>query len=148
MAHSARDPVNWSPFNFWNWNRYTRRHNRRVKELNKRLDQAVEPGKSLAVIDRSTHVHAELLKIHRWSLTYADLFVRWLTNLAGNASLSLIVIVPNLHRPGWRFARVVSIGSAVGFAAPVGKGSLKRTRPTRICRSRKGILGKARTPFL
>jgi rifampicin phosphotransferase len=96
LVHFARDPVNWSPFNFWRWDRYTHRHDRLVEELNARLDRAVEPREILSVVDRSIQVHAELLKIHRWSLTYADIFVRWLTNLAGNNSLSLIAQVPNL----------------------------------------------------
>jgi phosphohistidine swiveling domain-containing protein len=96
LTHYSRDPINWSPFNFWQWERYTRRHNQRVAELNARLDRAPMPSEILAIVEGARQTHADLLKIHRWSLTYADLFFRLLTHMAGDTALSLIARVPNL----------------------------------------------------
>jgi phosphohistidine swiveling domain-containing protein len=96
LAHYARDPINWSPFNFWHWERYTRRHDQRVAELNARLDHAAEPRDILAVTVSANQAHSDLLKIHRWSLTYADLFFSLLARFAGDSAQTLIADVSNL----------------------------------------------------
>jgi rifampicin phosphotransferase len=96
LAHFARDPINWSPFNFWQWERYTRRHDQRVAALNARLEHATNPCELFDVIAGANQAHADFAKIHRWSLTYADLFYKLLEHLAGDSAQVLIADVPNL----------------------------------------------------
>jgi phosphohistidine swiveling domain-containing protein len=96
LSHFLRDPINWTPLNFWQWRRHMRRHSQRVRELNERLDRAVDPLQVLEVIAGANRVHADFLKIHRWSLTYADIFYRWLARLGGESAQTLISDVPSL----------------------------------------------------
>jgi hypothetical protein len=98
LSHFILDPINWSPFNLWQWQRYKRRHDRSVAELDARLSRASSPAEILGVIASTNQTHADLLKIHRWSLTYADLFFRMLASLAGDSAQTLIADVPNLTR--------------------------------------------------
>ncbi len=96
LAHFVRDPINWSPLNYWQWRRYTRLHDRRVKALHAHLDHATTPAEILAVIAGADQAHADFAKIHRWSLTYADIFYKLLVQLVGESAQPLISGVPNL----------------------------------------------------
>ncbi len=72
------DPRNWSPFhNHRVWNEYRLRHDRRVQAL---VQAAAELEQShaafpeiLPVLKQAEQAHVDLLRIHRWSLTHADL---------------------------------------------------------------------------
>lgn len=96
IAHFVRDPLNWSPFNFVQWRRYEPRHGRIIAELNARLDNAKQANEILEVIASANQSHANLLRIHRWSLTYADLFFKLLEDSAGIPAQALVADVPNL----------------------------------------------------
>lgn len=96
LVHALTDPLNWSPLNFYQWERYTQLHDRRVAKMHSRLDDARTPAQIFEVIAAANDSHADLLKIHRWSLTYADLFYKGLSLVAGQAAQTLIADVPNL----------------------------------------------------
>ncbi len=96
IFHVARDPINVSPFNYWQWQRLARRFDERVAPLHARLDRAATNAEILAVVRDTNRLHVELLKIHRWSLTYADIFYKLLARLAAEDAQALISQVPNL----------------------------------------------------
>ncbi len=98
LGHFLRDPINWSPFNFWQWERYAPRHEKRAAALNARLAKATEPGEILNVLAEARRADADFAKIHRWSLTYADLLYRLLARLAPDQVQVLISNVPNRTR--------------------------------------------------
>jgi len=87
VRHFLRQPALWSPWhNYRVWAAFTARHNRCSQEL--------EPGYELlaagstvqqiwSTITRAQDLNAELLSIHRWSLTCADLTYSLLRRLAG-----------------------------------------------------------------
>ena len=112
LAHFLLDPITWSPYNYWQWQRYTRLHDRRVAELNSRLDRSPETSEIIQVITDAKQADADLLKIHRWSLTYADLFFKWLTLLVGDSAQVLISDIPNLTQRAnqdlWALARLAA----------------------------------------
>lgn len=95
IAHLGIDPINVSPFNFWQWSRFVRSHDSRVQELAARLDGASSPREILNVIDATFALDADFLRIHRWSLTYADLFYKILSQWVGDLAQPLISDVPN-----------------------------------------------------
>ncbi len=95
-AHLLADPINWSPLNFWWWDGYTHVHDRRAAELGRRLDLAAGPQEILAVAAGANRVHAAFASIHRWSLTYADIFYKLLAALAGESAQILLSDVPNM----------------------------------------------------
>lgn len=88
-SHALRDPVTSSPFNLWKWSRHVPRHDHAVAALERELqgvgDTADAEARLLDIITRSEQAHGQLLKIHRWSLTYADLFFKLLKDAAGKA---------------------------------------------------------------
>ncbi|MGB8643608.1 MAG: PEP-utilizing enzyme [Anaerolineae bacterium] len=98
LAHFVRDPLNWSPLNAQVWDSYTRRHDQRVAALNAQLAEAGSPAEILAVAEGARGANADLLKIHRWSLTYADIFYQWLAGMSGAAAQSLISDQNNITR--------------------------------------------------
>lgn len=70
------DLQNFSPLsNYRAWAHYTREHDRRVAALCARFDALAraEPPEILATLREAEHAHRDLLRIHRWSLTHADL---------------------------------------------------------------------------
>lgn len=95
LSFFMRDPINWSPFNFWQWSRHTHRNKKVVAELKNRLGHAQNPEEILEVIAGANRAHAELLWIHRWSLTYADILLKLLLMMVGDDALGLIADVPN-----------------------------------------------------
>ena len=94
LAHFVRDPINWSPLNFWQWERYTHMHDRRVAALNAQLEQADTPRELLRLAEGAEQANADFARIHRWSLTYADILYKLLVPLAGDAAQTLISNVP------------------------------------------------------
>ncbi len=74
LFHFLRDPMNWSPFNFWLWKRYTFFHRRELVALRSGFDSTAPedlPG-MWALMERAQALNRRLLSIHRWSLTWAD----------------------------------------------------------------------------
>lgn len=95
IAHLGIDPINVSPFNFWQWSRFVVSHDSRVQELAAQLDGASSPNDILKVIDATFALDADFLRIHRWSLTYADLSYKILSQWVGDLAQPLISDVPN-----------------------------------------------------
>lgn len=98
VFHLSRDPIVTSPLNFMAWERFTRHHEARARALEQKLKAATSAQEVLRVIEGTYQLDAELLHIHRWSLTYADLFYRLLSIWAGDSSQALMSRVPNKTR--------------------------------------------------
>ena len=96
--HLLRDPVVTSPFNFLAWNQFTKYHDARIRALQAQLDTATNARQVLRVIDATYALDARLLHIHRWSLTYADLFYKLLTHFYGEDAQHLMSRVQNKTR--------------------------------------------------
>lgn len=96
--HLLRDPLVASPLNFVAWNRFTESHNAQIAQRQRELDAATNAQQVLRVIEGTWALDARFLYLHRWSLTYADLFYRMLTHLYGRNAQKLISDVPNKTR--------------------------------------------------
>lgn len=94
-AHLVANPINASPFNFWRWSRFAIHYDRRSRELGNQLDNVSGPRGILKLIDAASALDADFLRIHRWSLTYADLFYSILSQWVGDLAQPLISDVPN-----------------------------------------------------
>lgn len=93
--HLLRDPVTTLPLNYLAWERFVPYHDAETAKLAKRLDKATDARDVLSVIDATSRLDAQLLHIHRWSLTYADVFYKLLHELTGANAQDLISGVPN-----------------------------------------------------
>lgn len=110
--HLSRDPLVTSPLNFIAWARFTHYHNRKIRELQARLQAATNAQQVLGVIEDAYKLDADLLHIHRWSLTYADMFYRLLAYWTGDYAQTLMSRVPNKTR------EVNEALAALGQASP------------------------------
>jgi rifampicin phosphotransferase len=79
-------PSDWSPFgNYLHWERFVPEYERLVDEASARLDRlaaAGTPVELLAVAAALDETNGRLLRIHRWSLTHADLLYTLLRRVA------------------------------------------------------------------
>lgn len=96
--HLLRDPIVTTPLNYLVWDRFTAYHDAQTARLNERLDRATDAHNVLAVIAATYQLDAQLLHIHRWSLTYADLFYKLLADLTGAHAQDLMSHVPSKTR--------------------------------------------------
>lgn len=75
VRNFLRDPLNWSPLNFFLWKRYTSFHRAELKSMEEALN-AIAPDdlKGLwSLMERAQALNRRLLSIHRWSLVWADI---------------------------------------------------------------------------
>lgn len=93
--HLLRDPVVTSPFNFLAWNQFTKYHDARIRALQARLGVATNAQQVLRVLDATYALDTQLLHLHRWSLTYADLFYKLLAHFSGKDAQRLMSHAPN-----------------------------------------------------
>lgn len=98
IGHALSDPINVSPFNYWQWQRFAHKHEQQIARLNRRLEQATAPPEFLDVAEACYALDIQLLRIHRWSLTYADLTFRILTHWCKEYAQMLISNVPSWTR--------------------------------------------------
>ncbi len=96
--HLLRDPIVTSPFNFLAWQNFTKYHDAEIRALQIQLDSATNAQQVLRVLDATYALDAQLLHIHRWSLTYADLFYKLLAQVYGGDAQSLMSNVQNKTR--------------------------------------------------
>ena len=96
--HLARAPLVASPWNYLAWRRFIPQHDARVALLKNELDAATNAQQVLRVIAWAYQLDAQFLRIHRWSLTYADLFYKLLTRWMGADAQQWISNVPNKTR--------------------------------------------------
>lgn len=91
LWHFIREPVNWSPLhNYRYWRRFVSRHQAAMEEIARRITMTIEEGKLeelrelWGIVEELQGWHRQLLGIHRWSLTAADLTLAVLKWLVGN----------------------------------------------------------------
>lgn len=96
--HLLRDPLVTSPFNYRAWRRFTKYHDAQISRLEKKVEAAAHAQEILNVLENTYALDAQLLHLHRWSLTYADLLYKLLAQVYGNAAPRLMSNVPNKTR--------------------------------------------------
>ena len=96
--HLLRDAFNASPLNYRKWLRFAAYHDAQTERLAARIAAAPDARALLDCIAALSQLDAQLLKIHRWSLTYADLFYKILAHWTGELAPQLISHVPNKTR--------------------------------------------------
>ncbi|OQY99455.1 MAG: hypothetical protein B6D41_01465, partial [Chloroflexi bacterium UTCFX4] len=98
LRHTLRDLLNTSPLNYRKWQTFVPWHETQIQRLGARLDAATNALDlwriSVALYDLDT----QLLSIHRWSLTYADVLHKLLARWAGELASPLISDTPNKTR--------------------------------------------------
>jgi phosphohistidine swiveling domain-containing protein len=102
LWHFIREPANWSPLhNYRHWARFVLRHQAVMENIAQRLcAKDVEEGtpKELwGIVEELQSWHRELLGIHRWSLTAADLTLAVLRQIVrnGESFSRLLTGLPN-----------------------------------------------------
>ncbi len=73
LCHFLRDPLNWSPLNYLVWKRYTSLHRAKLQSLRSALDSANDLAELWSLMEAAQALNRQLLSIHRWSLTWADI---------------------------------------------------------------------------
>lgn len=96
--HLLQDPLATSPLNYVAWDRFTVYHDRQIRMLKRNLTAATNAQQVLRVINSAYALDAALLHIHRWSLTYADVFYKLLARWVGADAQHLMSRVPNKTR--------------------------------------------------
>jgi len=85
--HLLRQPRVWSPWhNYRAWAAFAAHHDRQSQQLEDAFrslqDPSVSEQRIAVVMEKAQHLNAELLSLHRWSLTLADLTYTLLRRLA------------------------------------------------------------------
>jgi phosphohistidine swiveling domain-containing protein len=96
--HLLREAFNASPLNYRQWRRFVTYHDAQTQKLETALDAAAEVQDILSVIHALYALDTQLLRRHRWSLTYADVFYKILAQWSGDLAPILISNVPNKTR--------------------------------------------------
>lgn len=96
--HVCRDPLVTTPLNFLAWNRFARAHDARIRALQKKLAAATNAQQVLWTLAATHQLDRQLLHIHRWSLTYADVLYRLLTHFGAGNAQAWMSNVPNITR--------------------------------------------------
>lgn len=98
FRHLLRDALNASPLNYRKWQGLIPCHDAQTGRLSDQLDAAPGERALLQITAQLYDLDAQLLSIHRWSLTYADLFYKILAHWTGDLAPLLISGVPNKTR--------------------------------------------------
>jgi pyruvate,water dikinase len=96
--HLLRDARNASPLNYRHWQKFVAYHDAQTQNIRARLDAANDARELLNCIAELYDLDAQLLSIHRWSLTYADLLYKILAQWTGDLAPALMSGVPNKTR--------------------------------------------------
>ncbi len=81
VLHTIMTEGRWHPFNDRVWRRFVPRYHRRLAGYRARLEAADDPSALLELLADLRHTTASLLRIHRWSLIYAEVFSTILNGL-------------------------------------------------------------------
>ncbi|MDY7039596.1 MAG: PEP/pyruvate-binding domain-containing protein [Chloroflexota bacterium] len=102
LWHFIHEPANWSPLhNYRYWERFVVRHQAAMEEITRRLGAVAagqgSPGELWGIVEELQGWHRELLGIHRWSLTAADLSLAILRRIVPESQLfsRLLAGLPN-----------------------------------------------------
>ncbi len=84
VIHIARTILtegNWHPFNYWVWVRFARWHEQEMRHISSLLDDDLDILALFDLLGRLRGLTVRLLRIHRWSLNYAEVFSSLLTRM-------------------------------------------------------------------
>lgn len=71
VAHTVLSESGWHPFNYLTWRRFVQRFDLKVADCHREIESAGEPAGLLEQVERLMDASLSLLRLHRWSLTYA-----------------------------------------------------------------------------
>jgi len=98
LRHMLRDALNTSPLNYRKWQTFVPWYETQIQRLGARLDAAADPPELARISAALYDLDTQLLSIHRWSLTYADVLHKLLARWAGDLTPQLISDTPNKTR--------------------------------------------------
>lgn len=81
VVHMFISEKGWHPFNFAVWVRFVRRFDAGVAGSLQKIEAGGPPSALLDQIENLMALSLDLLRLHRWSLTYADVFLDMLRRL-------------------------------------------------------------------
>ncbi len=96
--HALRDALNVSPLNYLKWRKFVAYHDAQTRQLETQLAAAADARAVWRVIEKLYALDAQLLSIHRWSLTYADVLYKILAAWTGAYAPQLISQLPSKTR--------------------------------------------------
>jgi phosphohistidine swiveling domain-containing protein len=73
LRMSLTEP-NWHPLNYRVWQRFVRQHDTELARVQRDLEAQPDAAALLKLLDRLRDLTLRLLRIHRWSLNYAEVF--------------------------------------------------------------------------
>lgn len=98
VTHLLREAWGASPLNYLKWRRFVPYHDAQTQRLQSSLDAANAAQTLLGILNALYELDARLLRIHRWSLTYADVLYKILAQWTGELAPILSCNVPNKTR--------------------------------------------------
>lgn len=98
VTHLLREAWSASPLNELKWRRFVAYHDAQTRALAMRLDAANTAREFLGIVNALHELDARLLRLHRWSLTYAEVFYKILAQWTGERAPALVRNVPNKTR--------------------------------------------------
>lgn len=98
LRHALRDAMNVSPLNYRKWQKFALAHDAQRRRLASQLAAAADARAVWRVIEKLYALDTQLLSIHRWSLTYADVLYKILADWTGARAPQLISQLPSKTR--------------------------------------------------
>jgi phosphohistidine swiveling domain-containing protein len=125
LRMSLTEP-NWHPLNYRVWRRFVRQHDLEIARVQRDLEAQPDAAALLRLLDRLHDLTLRLLRIHRWSLNYAEVFstvlrkliARW-TSLSPEVVQTYLVTAednPTLLNDHW-LRSMAAQASALGLTA-------------------------------
>jgi phosphohistidine swiveling domain-containing protein len=74
VLHTWFTEPNWHPLNYLMWRRFVRRHAREVTAYQQTLARPLSIPELIETLEQLRTTTARLLRIHRWSINYAEVF--------------------------------------------------------------------------
>lgn len=126
VLRMALTEPNWHPLNYRVWRRFVHRHDLELAHIQRDLDSQPDAAALLTLLDRLRDLTLRLLRIHRWSLNYAEVFctvlrklvARW-TSLSPEVVQTYLVTAednPTLLNDRW-LRSIAARASALGLTA-------------------------------
>jgi pyruvate,water dikinase len=125
LRMSLTEP-NWHPLNYRVWRRFVKHHDSELAHVQRDLEALPDAAALLSLLDRLRNLTLRLLRIHRWSLNYAEVFstvlrklvARW-TSLSPELVQTTLINAednPTLLNDHW-LRSIAARAAALGFTA-------------------------------
>lgn len=121
VTHLLREAWSASPLNYLKWQRFVAYHDAQTRLLAAQLDAAETARELLGIVNALCGLDTRLLRLHRWSLTYAEVSYKILAQWTGERAPALIRNTPNKTREVNE-----ELGALARMSAPLSAALLER----------------------